>query len=137
MGILGLPGIQGLPGVLGIRGGPGTIGPQGLAGSDANVPAWANQFSQVNVQLHSFGGQVNWTTQVSNKPKFTWNTVTGKPFYLKDAQLNVTLSNFGGNIDATRVNNIPTVVGPQGPAGPTGATGATCAQGSAGPAGAS
>ena len=40
-------------------------------------------------------------------PSVNWNTVLQKPDWVNSAQDEVLLANFGGNIDASRVNNLP------------------------------
>jgi hypothetical protein len=62
------------------------------------LPFWFSS-SQYSILLSGFGGQVSWTSQVSNRPTFSWSTLT-------DKQSNVTFSNFGGDLPASRVTGL-------------------------------
>jgi hypothetical protein len=74
----------------------------------ASLPTWSSTLLQSSVSLSDFGGQVNWNNQVSNRPTFDWDTLLNKPSWVLPSQSNVALSAFSVNIDASRVNNLPT-----------------------------
>jgi hypothetical protein len=66
--------------------------------AQVTLPFWFSS-SQYSILLSGFGGQVNWNSQISNRPTFNWSTLT-------DEQSNVTLSNFGGDLPSSRVTGL-------------------------------
>jgi hypothetical protein len=59
---------------------------------------------------------------VSRIDDFDWATLSERPNCVSYLQETVTLSNFWGNIEASRVNNLPTIAEEKGGKGDTGAT---------------
>jgi len=69
--------------------------------------------------LDSFRGQLHG----SRVEDFRWAKLSERPNWISHLQGAVALSNFGGNIEASRVNNLPTIAGEKGDTGAQGIQG--------------
>jgi len=66
--------------------------------------------------LENFGSQLHGSRICDSG----WATLSERPIWVSYLQGAVTLSSFSGNIEATRVNNLPTIAGEKGDKGDSG-----------------
>jgi hypothetical protein len=90
-GAPGAPGKDGLPGANGKDGANGTNGTNGKDGANSIVP----------------GPKGDTGPQGPQGPPTTWDTLANKPTWVVSTQGGVALSSFNGNLDASRVTNLP------------------------------